>query len=58
MSHDRNVDHWKKTTYQMHIDAARTVLGQGGHGMDAVTHALIALAMIQAKAIEEGRWGG
>lgn len=54
----RDMSHMKYTTYQHHIDAAKFALASGGHGMDAVTHALIALALIQREALEEGKWGG
>lgn len=50
--------YWKNTSYQQHIDAAKITLAEGGHGMTAVTHALIALALIQQEAIEQGKWGG
>lgn len=55
---DRTAGHWNNTTYQHHIDAARDTLAGGGHGFDALTHAIIALALIQQEAIEQGKWGG
>lgn len=58
LTNNRNASVWNNTTYQMHLDAARDLLATGGHGWTAATHALIALALIQKQALEEGKWGG
>lgn len=55
---NRTAGVWNNTTYQMHIDAARDTLASGGHGFDALTHAIIALVLVQKEALEEGHWGG
>lgn len=48
---------WSSVNADTHIQAAKNAL-QAGHGMDPVAHALIALALIQKHAVEEGKWGG
>ena len=57
LTNDRAAGRWDNTTYNMHISAARDLLASGGYGMDALTHALIALAMIQKEALEERALG-
>lgn len=53
----RTAGRWNNTTYQMHLDAARDLAATGGHGWDAVIHALIALVLVQKEALEQGKWG-
>ncbi len=52
---NRNAAHWNNTTYQMHIDAARDLMATGGHGWNAMTHAVIALVLIQKEGLEDAR---
>ena len=58
LHNERNAARWNNTTYQMHLDASRDLLASGGYGTVALTHALIALVLIQAQALEENKWGG
>jgi hypothetical protein len=55
LTKDRTAGKWNNTTYQKHIDAARDLLASGGYGMVSLTHAVIALALIQKEALEDGR---
>jgi hypothetical protein len=54
LQNGRTAGAWNNTTYQMHLDASRDLLKSGGYAMDAMTHALVALVLLQKEAMERG----